>query len=56
MAAAGGIGIAMFFFLKNRKASARVAERFIGLYTVLRSRADVDEIDTRPSFSRPDRR
>jgi len=44
VAAVGGIGIAMFFFLKNREASARVAERFIGLYTVLRNKYYVDEI------------
>jgi NADH-quinone oxidoreductase subunit L len=44
VAAAGGIGIAMFFFLKNREASARVAEQFIGLYTVLRNKYYVDEI------------
>jgi NADH-quinone oxidoreductase subunit L len=42
--AVGGIGIAWFFFLKNREAAARVAERFIGLYTVLRNKYYVDEI------------
>jgi NADH-quinone oxidoreductase subunit L len=43
-AAAGGIGIAGFFFLKNREAAARLAERFIGLYTVLTHKYYVDEI------------
>jgi NADH-quinone oxidoreductase subunit L len=44
LVAAGGIGIAVFFFLKNREASARAAERFIGLYTVLTNKYYVDEI------------
>jgi NADH-quinone oxidoreductase subunit L len=44
IAAVGGIGIAVFFFLRNREASARVAERFVGLYTVLRNKYYVDEI------------
>jgi NADH-quinone oxidoreductase subunit L len=42
--AVGGIGIAMFFFLRNREASARLAERFIGLYTVLTHKYYVDEV------------
>src|SRR5262249_38404793 len=44
LAAVGGIGIAMFFFLKNREAAGRLAERFIGLYTVLTHKYYVDEI------------
>jgi NADH-quinone oxidoreductase subunit L len=44
LAAAGGIGIAVFFFLRNREASARLAERFIGLYTVLTHKYYVDEV------------
>ena len=44
VAAVGGIAIAVFFFLKNREASARLAERFIGIYTVLTNKYYVDEI------------
>jgi NADH-quinone oxidoreductase subunit L len=44
IAAVGGIGIAVFFFLKNREAAGRLAERFIGLYTVLTHKYYVDEI------------
>jgi NADH-quinone oxidoreductase subunit L len=44
LAAVGGIGIAAFFFLKNREAAGRLAERFIGLYTVLTHKYYVDEI------------
>ena len=43
-AALGGIGIAVYFFLKNREAAARFAERFIGLYTILTNKYYVDEI------------
>jgi NADH-quinone oxidoreductase subunit L len=44
IAAVGGIGIAVFFFLRNREAAGRLAERFIGLYTVLTHKYYVDEI------------
>jgi NADH-quinone oxidoreductase subunit L len=43
-AAAAGFGIAMFFFYRNREAASRLAERFIGLYTVLTNKYYVDEI------------
>jgi len=44
LVAAVGIGIAMFYFLKNRDAAARVAERFSGLHNVLEHKYYVDEI------------
>jgi NADH-quinone oxidoreductase subunit L len=44
VAAVGGIGIAVFFFLQNREAAGRLAERFIGVYTVLAHKYYVDEI------------
>jgi NADH-quinone oxidoreductase subunit L len=40
----GGIGIAAFFFLKNPQASARVAQQFSGLRTLLLNKYYVDEI------------
>ena len=43
-AAAAGIGIALFFFYRNREAANRLAERFIGLYTILMNKYYVDEI------------
>jgi NADH-quinone oxidoreductase subunit L len=42
--AAAGIGIAMFYFLKNRGAADRVAERFGALHNVLEHKYYVDEI------------
>jgi NADH-quinone oxidoreductase subunit L len=39
-----GIGVAAFFFLRNRGAASRVAERFGGLYRVLLNKYYVDEI------------
>jgi NADH-quinone oxidoreductase subunit L len=39
-----GIGIAMFFFLKNRGAADRMAERFAALYRLLLNKYYVDEI------------
>jgi NADH-quinone oxidoreductase subunit L len=42
--AVGGIAIAVFFFLRHREASARLAERFIGVYTVLTHKYYVDEV------------
>jgi NADH-quinone oxidoreductase subunit L len=39
-----GIGLAVFFFLRNRRAAAAVAERFSGLYRVLLNKYYVDEI------------
>jgi NADH-quinone oxidoreductase subunit L len=43
-AAVAGIGIALFFFYRNREAANRLAERFIGVYTVLTNKYYVDEI------------
>jgi NADH-quinone oxidoreductase subunit L len=42
--AVGGIGIAAFFFLRHREAAGRLAERFVGLYTVLVHKYYVDEV------------
>jgi NADH-quinone oxidoreductase subunit L len=42
--ALAGIGIAMFFFLRNRAAAERLAERFSGLRSVLMNKYYVDEI------------
>ena len=44
VAALGGIAIAVFFFLRNREAASRLAERFIGLYTVLTHKYYVDDV------------
>ena len=44
MVAAGGIGLAVFFFLRRRDAAAGVAERFAGLHRVLLNKYYVDEI------------
>ena len=44
LAAVSGIGIAMFFFYRNRELALRLAERFIGLYTVLARKYYVDEV------------
>ena len=42
--AIAGIGLAAFFFLKNRPAAARMADRFSGVYRVLVNKYYVDEI------------
>jgi NADH-quinone oxidoreductase subunit L len=42
--AIGGIGIATFFFLRNRRAADEMAERFAGVHRVLASKYYVDEI------------
>jgi NADH-quinone oxidoreductase subunit L len=42
--ALGGIGIAVFFFLVNRDASRRIADRFSGVRAVLLDKYYVDEI------------
>jgi len=39
-----GIGLAMFFFLRNRSAAGAVAERFSGLHRVLLNKYYIDEI------------
>jgi NADH-quinone oxidoreductase subunit L len=43
-AALGGIGLAFFFFLKNKRAADDVAKRFRGLHRVLLNKYYVDEI------------
>jgi NADH-quinone oxidoreductase subunit L len=43
-AAVAGIGIATYFFLKNRRAADQMAERFSGLRTLLLNKYYVDEI------------
>jgi len=43
-AAVAGIGIAAYFFLKNRRAADALAERFSGLRTLLLNKYYVDEI------------
>jgi NADH-quinone oxidoreductase subunit L len=43
-AAVAGIGIAFYFFLKNRRAADQMAERFSGLRTLLSNKYYVDEI------------
>lgn len=43
-AAIAGIGIAAYFFLKNRRAAADMAERFGGLQRLLLNKYYVDEI------------
>ena len=42
--AVGGIGIAMFFFLKNRRAADDLAARFAGVHRVLTNKYYVDEV------------
>jgi NADH-quinone oxidoreductase subunit L len=42
-AALGGIGIAFYFFLKNRAASRRVSQQFAGIHTLLENKYYVDE-------------
>jgi len=42
--AVSGIGIAMYFFLRHRKAADGVAARFAGLYRLLQHKYYVDEI------------
>jgi NADH-quinone oxidoreductase subunit L len=42
--AIAGIGIAFFFFLRNRAAARRLADRFGGIRTVLLNKYYVDEI------------
>jgi NADH-quinone oxidoreductase subunit L len=44
LAALGGIGIAVFFFLKNRQRADAVAERFSGLHALLLNKYYVDEM------------
>jgi NADH-quinone oxidoreductase subunit L len=44
LVAAAGIGLAVFFFLKNRAAADRMAARFGGLHRVLANKYYVDEI------------
>jgi NADH-quinone oxidoreductase subunit L len=43
-AAVAGIGIAAYFFLKNRRAADAVAERFSSVRTLLQNKYYVDEI------------
>ena len=43
-AALGGIAIAAYFFLKNRRAADRMAERFAGARRLLQNKYYVDEI------------
>ena len=42
-AAIGGIGLAFYFFLKNRRAAGALAERFSGVQTLLLNKYYVDE-------------
>ncbi len=42
--AIAGIGIAAYFFLRNRRAADAIATRFAGLYTLLLNKYYVDEI------------
>jgi len=44
LVAFAGIGIAVFFFLTNRRASDEVAQRFSGLHRLLTNKYYVDEI------------
>src|SRR5262245_2966490 len=44
VAAFAGIGVATFYFLKNRRAAAAIASRFSGVYRVLLNKYYVDEI------------
>jgi len=44
LVAVAGIGIAAYFFLKNRRAADRMADRFLGVRTLLLNKYYVDEI------------
>lgn len=44
LVAVAGMGIALFFFLKNRRAADAMADRFLGLRQVLVNKYYVDEI------------
>jgi NADH-quinone oxidoreductase subunit L len=44
LVAAAGIGLAVFFFLRNRTAADRMAHRFAGAHRVLENKYYVDEI------------
>jgi NADH-quinone oxidoreductase subunit L len=44
LVAAAGIGLAFFFFLRNREASDRLSDRFAGVHRVLEHKYYVDEI------------
>jgi len=44
LVAAAGIGLAVFFFLRNRSAADRMARRFAGAHRVLENKYYVDEI------------
>jgi NADH-quinone oxidoreductase subunit L len=44
LVAVAGIAIAVFFFLRNRRAATTLALRFRGLYTVLLNKYYVDEV------------
>jgi NADH-quinone oxidoreductase subunit L len=44
LVAAAGIGLAVFFFLRNRPAAERMAQRFAGAHRVLEHKYYVDEI------------
>ena len=44
LVAVGGIAVALYFFLTNRRAADRVAEQFGGLHRVLLNKYYVDEI------------
>jgi NADH-quinone oxidoreductase subunit L len=44
LVAVAGIGIAFYFFLKNRLAADRIADRFVGLRALLLNKYYVDEI------------
>jgi NADH-quinone oxidoreductase subunit L len=44
LVAAAGIGLAVFFFLRNRSAADEMARRFAGLHRVLSNKYYVDEI------------
>jgi len=44
LVAAAGIGLAVFFFLRNRAAADQVAHRFAGVHRVLENKYYVDEI------------
>ena len=44
LVAAAGIGLAVFFFLRNRAAADRAARRFAGIHRVLENKYYVDEI------------
>jgi NADH-quinone oxidoreductase subunit L len=44
LAGLSGIGLAVYFFLKNRRAADAMAERFAGIRTLLQNKYYVDEI------------